>query len=999
MFTRKIRLFREPGVSVGPVKRNRRKEKSSIGRTTGALVQPGKVILRADRRRDSKLDGLTDGLVEEQPLETGRTSFLQKLKASFLAWTDYLQPESDSDVEEIPEFGDPPGAQNVIVSLIAIFLVFGATFVMAEYLLLGVRASASCIPSTTTVLMPVTTTVTYTASASCNGGSTASSIAGPNSASSTTNTILSTIYSTSTVTNTVTVLPAVSSATVLSSSSGGPSYFYGVNSGTTSWLNGVSPSSGAVLATATTSFFISPVATMPSPDTTITILSTATDLETVTPPPYTSTVFSIMSPALTTTSTSTRYTTIQVSYASPSSHASPPGAGSVGWNSTRSSAVAQPTSIANGTDAATTVTASYFLGSGNSTTFTGVTLITTTAIVAPVSTSFAYTGPGPSASVSSSSANVGPVSAASSSSALSSSSSKSSSSTSALSSSASQASTAFPSYTPGTSGAGVFPNASSVAAATAPSPYASPTGVFSAPGPAFTSASIGTGSLPAASALPASQPTTSSATNSSVAGPVSSTTAGVVIPVTLSSGSETTVVLETTSTTLALVGGTTSTVSGYFVFNGTTTMPYMPGTATGSNVASPAISGTFTWPASSSAEAGALSGSSSLSSTTGAPSSVPAASISVPVNGSAAALSAISSVLSGLTASDSTLSTVPLTTTASLATTSTSISASSVTSTVLSAASPVLASTSTVSSSSVSSLTSSLAVPLASGSSTIANSSTLASLPIRSSQATPSSNVGSSAPSTSSFVTVTSSTLSAYSVPTSTASKTSSSSSSNPFPASSATATPTACGEHGPFTLTFDTLPNFVSSNQNQTDITQAPPVPNPYHHLTFSNGYVYGPSPRVPYLPASSPKLAVFLAGASGMTARSQKPGEIGDGTYEAMSAFWFDAYSAFFGCDNNGTDTCTMVFTGYTYSPSAKDEIPSYTQNATIPPCAGIASGAGNCKLQQVFFPDAFRSLSGLQIQAFVGNTERMFFVDDIAMGWSNNTCEAGLTRLRYQ
>ncbi|KAK5135756.1 hypothetical protein LTR08_004742 [Meristemomyces frigidus] len=91
-------------------------------------------------------------------------------------------------------------------------------------------------------------------------------------------------------------------------------------------------------------------------------------------------------------------------------------------------------------------------------------------------------------------------------------------------------------------------------------------------------------------------------------------------------------------------------------------------------------------------------------------------------------------------------------------------------------------------------------------------------------------------------------------------------------------------------------------------------------------------------------------------------------------------------------------MVFTGYTYSPSAKDEIPTYTQNATIAPCPGIASGAGGCQMQQVSFPDSFRSLSGLQIQAFVGNTERIFFVDDLALAWSNNTCEAGLTRLRY-
>jgi len=203
------------------------------------------------------------------------------------------------------------------------------------------------------------------------------------------------------------------------------------------------------------------------------------------------------------------------------------------------------------------------------------------------------------------------------------------------------------------------------------------------------------------------------------------------------------------------------------------------------------------------------------------------------------------------------------------------------------------------------------------------------------------------------------------------------------------------CGQHGNFTLTFDDLPNFVPSNQNLTGITQAPPVPNPYNHLTFSNGYVYAPSPSEPFVPASSPHLAVFLGNASGVTARSTKPGEIADGPYEAMSAFWFNATSAFLGCDNAGPNDCTMVMSGYTWSQSNGSEVLSYSQNATLPPCPSLK----NCQLGQVFFPTSFTGLSGLQIQAFVGNDQRMFFMDNLALGWYNETCEAGLTRLRYQ
>lgn len=124
-------------------------------------------------------------------------------------------------------------------------------------------------------------------------------------------------------------------------------------------------------------------------------------------------------------------------------------------------------------------------------------------------------------------------------------------------------------------------------------------------------------------------------------------------------------------------------------------------------------------------------------------------------------------------------------------------------------------------------------------------------------------------------------------------------------------------------------------------------------------------------------------------------RPGEISDGIYEAMSAFWFNATSAFLGCDNSGPDDCTLVFSAYTWSEGSGSEILSYSRNATVRPCLGF----NNCQLQEVNFPPSFVGLSGLQIQAFVGNEERMFFMDDLALGWYNNTCEAGLTRLRYQ
>ena len=191
-----------------------------------------------------------------------------------------------------------------------------------------------------------------------------------------------------------------------------------------------------------------------------------------------------------------------------------------------------------------------------------------------------------------------------------------------------------------------------------------------------------------------------------------------------------------------------------------------------------------------------------------------------------------------------------------------------------------------------------------------------------------------------------------------------------------------------------------MPTNQNTTDITQAPPIENPYYHLTFSDGYVYAPQPKEPFAPVSPPHLAVFVPTGSGKRITTpfgnfSKAGEISDGPREAISAYWFDARSAFLGCDNRGSDDCTMVVSAYRWSPTQKTEVLADEHNVTTKACAK----SSDCKLQQVDFPSSFRGLTGLQIQAFVNNKEKMFFMDDLALRWSNNTCAAGMLRQSSQ
>jgi hypothetical protein len=209
-------------------------------------------------------------------------------------------------------------------------------------------------------------------------------------------------------------------------------------------------------------------------------------------------------------------------------------------------------------------------------------------------------------------------------------------------------------------------------------------------------------------------------------------------------------------------------------------------------------------------------------------------------------------------------------------------------------------------------------------------------------------------------------------------------------PVSTFTTSSTSCGEQGLFTLTFDDLPNFHPINA--TDITQQPPIFSPYHHLSFSHGFVYANQPDQPFRPASPPHVAAFLAVGTELRSNGDSdPGEIGDGPRAADSAYWFDALEVFVGCDNDGPHGCNMTLTGYKWDPVTHDEMPAVTHTFMLPPCVGFV----DCRLSQVAFPSTFRGLSGLQIQAFVKDDAKMFFIDDLRLSWSDTSCAAGLLR----
>jgi len=208
---------------------------------------------------------------------------------------------------------------------------------------------------------------------------------------------------------------------------------------------------------------------------------------------------------------------------------------------------------------------------------------------------------------------------------------------------------------------------------------------------------------------------------------------------------------------------------------------------------------------------------------------------------------------------------------------------------------------------------------------------------------------------------------------------------------------PTSCGESGKFLLNFD---DTVVPNTEQ--VLKADGLINPYHHLFYANGYTDVPDKWEPYPAISQPNVAIFLPLTGNLFAKqpfsgSLLPGEIGAGPRASVDAYWFNAYSGYFGCALNGITPCTLRISGYRYDDVLKGEVLVAEQNATLPACYGYI----NCRLTQVFFNDGFQALSGIQFNAYTANLSipQVHMMDDLALEWYNNTCSAGILRIGHR
>lgn len=226
------------------------------------------------------------------------------------------------------------------------------------------------------------------------------------------------------------------------------------------------------------------------------------------------------------------------------------------------------------------------------------------------------------------------------------------------------------------------------------------------------------------------------------------------------------------------------------------------------------------------------------------------------------------------------------------------------------------------------------------------------------------------------------------------------------------TPVPSQCGELGDFTLNvrpypcpflfganhsqFDDIPPLLIGNASVGPVGPAP-VFNPYHQFDFSDGFTVVPPPTDPYLPSSGPLLLEFIPsfvlgidGTGSNTAEVGFAGLISDGDHALTGCFTFNMYGASFGCNSTGPP-CDFTFTGIHYDVATGVVTPVITQTASISSCPALFE----CDLTTIVLDETFVGLNGVQIKAAAAGAPLGWWMDDLELGWFNNSCSAGLCR----
>lgn len=191
----------------------------------------------------------------------------------------------------------------------------------------------------------------------------------------------------------------------------------------------------------------------------------------------------------------------------------------------------------------------------------------------------------------------------------------------------------------------------------------------------------------------------------------------------------------------------------------------------------------------------------------------------------------------------------------------------------------------------------------------------------------------------------------------------------------------------------FDDMPTY----NEPANKSFYPPIQSPYHDLIWSEGWSYVPPPSDQFLPQSGNQLGIFIVNGSAnvhsqnytgpIPSNADVNGMFGAGPNYAQSAFWFDIQSLYVGCSVAADHSCLLEARGWQYDATTDQSVTGVEQLFML------HQPANDAYLTEIILEGQFSGLTAFQIVATDAETGTPvdYYVDSIALAWTNNTCAA--------
>lgn len=178
-----------------------------------------------------------------------------------------------------------------------------------------------------------------------------------------------------------------------------------------------------------------------------------------------------------------------------------------------------------------------------------------------------------------------------------------------------------------------------------------------------------------------------------------------------------------------------------------------------------------------------------------------------------------------------------------------------------------------------------------------------------------------------------------------------------------------------------------LARKSNGKDISPLP-LYNPYHRLTWSDGFRVFPASFVPYK-ASSGQLVLEYSSSS---PAADEIAQIGLGALQEKLCFRFDFSSFRAGCAATRAN-CDFNITGLSWDGEEQREVVVESRTFSIRPCAAQR----NCALALIAADDTagLTNLTAVLIDVTSDGQPQRWWADDLALNWTDGSCEAAACR----